>query len=511
VAVPRPSDRIDQAEQATKRAHERKELDQDCAPILEALGAYLETDVASYSIPAHKRGRGIDAETLAVVGREPYLVDAPMHHGLEDRTSSNQVLSHAQALAADAFGADECFFSTNGSTLSVQLGLLACAAPGEPVLIGRNAHKSVVSGLVLSGVDPVWVDPAIDVDHACSHTVTPEALEQAFAGAPAARAAMVVSPTPYGVAADIAGLAEVCHARGVPLVVDDAWGAAFAFHPHLPPSPLAAGADLEIASFHKSLNGIMQTSVIAVQGELVDRERLSLALDSFETTSTSVLLLASMDAARRQMARDGEQLLGQALRLARRAADEILGIGGYALLGREVRGRPGVAGIDETKLVVDLRELGMSGYEAADWLWAQRRIGPELADHRHLIFLITVGDDDHSVDRLVRGLDDLAAVARGRGPLAPNATADQLLEGAEYPVHPRDAFLGPTRRVALAEAAGEVAAEPVSPYPPGVPVLVPGQRITQTIVDFLRQGEAEGMSIEGASDPSLETVRVVAA
>jgi lysine decarboxylase len=505
----REPDRIDEVQDAISSAEERGSTDQRCAPVVEALAAYLETDVASYTIPAHKHGRGIDAESLAVIGRQPYLVDAPMHHGLDDRTSSRQVLTHAQSLAAAAFGADECFFSTNGSTLSVQLGLLACAKPGEEVVIGRNAHKSVVSGVVLSGVEPVWVDPEIDTDHACTHTVTPEALERTLAAHPQARAAMVVSPTVYGSAADIAGLAEVCHARDIPLIVDDAWGAIFAFHPELPPGALAQGADLQIASFHKSLNAIMQTSLISVQGELVDRERLRLAMDSFETTSTSVLLVASMDAARRQMALDGKQLLDEVLRNARRAGDGIEAIPGLHLMTRELEGRPGVAAVDETKLVIDLRDFGMTGFEAADWLWAQRRIGPELADHRHLIFLITVGDDDHSVDRLLRGLRDLAEAASGRPPIPKLACAAELLDGAEYVVHPRDAFLGPTRRAPIAKAVGELAAEPVSPYPPGVPVLVPGQRITQAIVDFLRAGVEEGMLIEGASDPKLDELRIV--
>jgi arginine/lysine/ornithine decarboxylase len=505
----RPSDRIDEAQDAIAAAERDGRLDQRCAPIVEALAAFLASQVASYSIPAHKHGRGIDAETLAVLGREPYLLDAPMHHGLDDRTSSKQVLAHAQSLAADAFGAEQCLFSTNGSTLSVQLGLLAIAQPGEQVVIGRNAHKSMVSGIVLSGVEPVWVETEVDEERACTHTVTAEAVARAFDQNPEARGAMVVSPTTYGAVADVRGLAEVCHERGVPLVIDDAWGASFAFHPELPPSALAEGADLQIASFHKSLNAIMQTSMLAVQGDRIDRDRLQLAMDSFETTSTSVLLIASMDAARRQMAVEGERLLGETLRLARRARTEIGALPGLDVFGLDLVGRPGVAALDETKIVVDLRSFGMTGYDAADWLWAEQRIGPELADHQHLLFLVTVGDDDHSVDQLVRGVRALAEHGAGAPPIPPVATAAQLLEGAEYPMHPRQALLGAARKVPLLEAVGELAAEPVSPYPRGVPVLIPGQRVTRAIVDFLHAGVGEGMLVEGAADPSLEQLRVV--
>src|SRR3954447_2135729 len=505
-----PSDAIDAGQKEIKAAEERGDRDHRRAPILQALEAFLQSDVSSYSIPAHKHGQGIDEQTLEVLGRQPYLTDAPMHHGLEDRVSSNKILTHAQSLAADAFGADQCLFSTNGSTLSVQLALMACVKPDEEVIIGRNAHKSVISGVVLSGANPVWVNPEIDTEHACSHTVTPEALERTFAAHPEARAVMVVSPTYFGVAADIQGLADVCHRHDVPLIIDDAWGALFAFHPELPPSPLQSGADLVIASYHKSLNGIMQTSVISVKGDRVDTERLQLAMDSWETTSTSVLLLASMDGARRQMALNGKELLDEALRLSRRAADEIGALPRLNLLGPHLVGRPGVAGFDETKICIDVDQLGMTGFEAADWLWAQRRIGPELADHRHMTFLVTLGDDDASIDRLVSSLKDLVDAAGGRGATRKIACAEQLLDGAEYVVRPRDAFLGKARNVKLCDAVGEIAAEPVSPYPPGVPVLIPGQRVTQAIVDFLKVGVEEGMLIEGAADPSLDELRVVA-
>jgi arginine/lysine/ornithine decarboxylase len=510
VDADRAPDAIDRIQQEISAAEQRGELDQRRAPILEALEAFLRSDVHSYCIPAHKTGRGVDEATREALGIAAFEGDAPMHHGLEDRTSSNGILTHAQSLAAAAFGAEHCMFSTNGSTLSVQMALVACARPGEEVLIGRNAHKSVIAGTVLSGIQPVWVDPVVDREARCTHAVTPEAVERALSEHPSARAVMVVSPTAFGAAADVAGLVEVSHRHGVPLLVDDAWGALFAFHPDLPPSPMSLGADLQISSYHKSLNGIMQCSVILTQGERIDQERLQLALDSWETSSTSVLLLASMDGARRQMATSGRALLDRTLDLARDAARRIRELPRLRVMGTELVGRPGVAGFDETKVVVDVADLGMHGFAAADWLWAQRRIGPELADHRHLIFLFTVADDEHSVDVLVRALADLVDHAGDRGATPPIASADELLAGAEYPVRPRDAFMGETENVPLADSVGRVAAEAVSPYPPGVPVLVPGQVVTQQIVDYLRQGVAEDMLVEGAADPSLEKLRVVA-
>ena len=346
---------------------------------------------------------------------------------------------------------------------------------------------------------------------AISDGVPPDALAAALEEHSDARAALCISPTYYGVEADIAGLADVCHRHEMPLLMDDAWGADFHFHPELPAAALDSGADLAIGSFHKSLAGVLQCSVISVKGDRVDAERLRLALDSMETTSTSSLQLASIDAARRQMVLHGEELLGRTLRIARRAADRLRAIPGVGVMDHSVSDRPGAMGLDETKITVDLHDLGISGYDAADWLYEQRRLAVEGVDYRHLMFVVTIGDDNASGDRLVAAMTDLAALAEGehREPLAPMLFIEQLFREAEYPMRPRDAFLGPTRHAKLGDSAGEIAAEPISPYPPGVPAVVPGQRITPDIVEFLQTGIAAGMYVEGAADRSLKEVRVV--
>src|SRR3954469_15764596 len=334
-------DALRAAQESILKASEAGHLDQRRAPMLEALRAFHESDAASFSIPAHKAGRALDELTREILGEGPYRADAPAHKGLDDRVSSYKVQSYAQELAAAAFGADQALFSTNGSTLSVQIAVLATTHPGQEVAVARNVHKSVISGLIVSGAHPVFVDPVYDDEYALSHTVTPEALAAALDAHPDVRAMLAVSPTVAGVAADVAGLAETCHDHGIPLIMDDAWGANFTFHPELPPGSMQSGADLAIASFHKSLTGLMQTSIILVQGDRIDRERLQLAFDGFETTSTSALLVASMDAARRAMALHGEEHLGKALALSRRAGGEIAELDGIRLLGPVLDGRPG--------------------------------------------------------------------------------------------------------------------------------------------------------------------------
>jgi arginine decarboxylase len=497
------------AQQRILEAAEQGDLDQARAPMLEALRAYHACEPASFSIPAHKARPAFDELTREVLGDGPYLADAPAHKGLDDRVSSYKVQSFAQELAAAAFGADQALFSTNGSTLSVQISVLATTHPGQEVAVARNVHKSVISGLIVSGAHPVFVDPVYDDEYALSHTVTPEALKAALDAHPGVKAMLAVSPTVAGVAADVAGLADVCHAHDIPLIMDDAWGADFTFHPELPPGSMESGSDLAVASFHKSLTGLMQTSIILVQGERIDMERLQLALDGFETTSTSAMLVASMDATRRMMALHGEALLGRTLELSRRAGMELGALDGIRLIGPELDGRPGVFGRDETKIILDVTGLGINGFQAADWLYEHRRIGAEHHDLHHVMFLITVADDDATVDRLIAAVRDLADAAPGIDGELPSLPPVSALVG-DYVMPPREAFLGTTRRVDLADAAGEIAAEPVSPYPPGVPLLVPGQRVHEGHIEFLRKGLAAGMFVEGVSDPSLEQLRVVA-
>jgi arginine decarboxylase len=504
-------DALAAAQERIRKAAEDGDADQRRAPLLEALRAYHECEPASFSIPAHKGGASLDELTREVLGEGPYRGDAPAHKGLDDRVSSYKVQSFAQQLAADAFGAEQALFSTNGSTLSVQIAVLGATHPGQQVAVARNVHKSVISGLILSGAHPVFVDPVYDDEHALAHAVTPEALEAALDAHPGVKAMLAVSPTVAGVAADVAGLARVCHGHDIPLIMDDAWGADFTFHPELPPGSMESGADVAVASFHKSLTGLMQTSIILVQGERIDMERLQLALDGFETTSTSALLVASMDAARRAMAVHGRELLDRTLALSRRGGEAIGALPGIRLLGPALDGRPGVAGRDETKILIDVTGLGISGFQAADWLYEQRRIGAEHHDLHHLMFLVTVADDDVMVERLIAALRDLVAAAPelAAGQELPSLPPVSQLVG-DYVMPPREAFLGTTRRVDLADAAGEIAAEPVSPYPPGVPLLVPGQRVHEGHVEFLRKGLEAGMYVEGVSDPSLEQLRVVA-
>jgi arginine/lysine/ornithine decarboxylase len=484
------------------------QLDQTTAPVLEALREYHRRDYSSFSPPGHKQGKGIDELVRQVVGAEAFRSDVLASGGLDDRRTSGQVLPRAQELMADAVGAQHAFFSTCGSSLSVKSAMMAVAAPGETLLVGRDAHKSVIAGLVLTGIAPVWVRPKWDADLHLAHPPAPESFDRAFEENPEAVGALVTSPSPYGTCSDLRSIAEVCHRHGKPLIVDEAWGAHLPFHDDLPTWAMDAGADVCVVSVHKAGAGFEQGSVFHLQGELVDPVRLQQSEDLLSTTSPNVLLYAAMDGWRRQMAMHGHELLGDALSLARATRAEINGLPGLRVFEDELISVEASHDLDRLQIMIDVLDAGISGYQAADWLREEKAINVGLSDHRRILAQLTFADDKADADRLVTALAELTrtSLPAPRSVVLPSP-ADLELEQAMLP---RDAFFARHETVPTQEASGRIAAEQVTPYPPGIPAVLPGERISAGVVDYLRSGVAATMTLPDAADPEFETVRVVA-
>ncbi|WP_275293821.1 PLP-dependent transferase [Amycolatopsis sp. La24] len=485
--------------------------DHSRAPVLEAIRRFRASGHVSFLPPGHKQGRGADPRLTEIVGRDVFASDIILMNGLDDRALTRGVLNEAEDLMADAVHADRAFFSTCGSSLSVKSAMLSVAGPGEELLISRNVHKSVVAGLILSGVRPVWVSPRWDRTLHFAHPPGPEETEAAFAEHPAAKVMLLITPTDYGSCADIRGVARICHERGAPLIVDEAWGAHFPFHPDLPAWAMDAGADLCVTSVHKMGAGLEQGSVYHLRGDLVDADVLAMRADLLDTTSPSSLVYAGLDGWRRQMVEYGKGLLDTVLELAADTRKRLAGIAGITVLGDAELLGPGRADDrDPLKMLIDVSGLGCSGYDANHWLREHQRVDVGLSDHRRIAAQLTVGDDEETAARLVEALQALSDHAdelpRAKSVDLP---APEDLE-PDQAMLPRDAFFGPAEQIPVEKAAGRIVAETMSPYPPGVPAVLPGEVLTRPMLDYLRSGVAAGMFLPDPVDPLLRGVRVVA-
>lgn len=476
---------------------------------MEAIDDYRKDDRCGFTPPGHRQGRAVDARVREVLGEQPFADDLLASGGLDDRLSRNEYLLHAEQLMAEAVGAEDAFFSTCGSSLSVKAAMLTVAGdhPGG-LLLSRDSHKSVVVGLIFGGIQPRWITPQWDADRHISHPPSPDQVEQAWQRHPDAAGALVVSPSPYGTCADLKGIVEVCHRRGKPLIVDEAWGAHLPFHEGLPTRAMDAGADVCVVSVHKMGHGFEQGSVFHRQGDLVDWRYLAACADLPMTTSPNVLVYSAIDGWRRQMVEHGTALLGDALKLADALRERINRIAGLTVMDRELLGEQASHDLDRMQILIDVSDLGITGYQCNDWLREHCHLDLGHNDHRRILATLSVADDETTAARLVDALTKLSAAASDL-PAAPRISLpspDELQ--LETVMAPRDAFLRPASLVPAEQAVGRIAAEQLTPYPPGIPAVVPGERLNSAVIDYRRSGKAAGMGIPDASDPSLECFRV---
>jgi arginine/lysine/ornithine decarboxylase len=392
----------------------------------------------------------------------------------------------------------------------VKTAMLAAAGPGEKLLISRNAHKSVIAGVIVNGVIPVWVHPKFDAERHLAHPPEADDVQRALDGHPDAKGMLLITPTDWGSCADIRGVAAVCHDRGIPLIVDEAWGAHLPFHPDLPAWGMDAGADLVVTSVHKMGGAVEQSSVFHLQGDRISPEVLKQREDLLGTTSSSSLVYATLDGWRRQMAEHGHDLLDAALRRAARVREAVAGLDGLRLMGPEVVDQGLAAELDPLKITVDVRELGISGMQAAEWLRAHCHVDVGSSDTCRISGQITHADDDRTESLLVDSLHRLVEQVDTIGKQPPVRLPEPRALQLEQAMRPRDAFFATAEHVPADRAVGRVAAEMISPYPPGVPVVTPGEVITREAVDYLTSGVAAGMLIPDAADPTAETLRVTA-
>jgi arginine decarboxylase len=485
---------------------------QSDTPYLDALRAFAERRPGRFHVPGHKGGPGADPRLVDAIGERALALDIPALMWGIDVGLDPTPFEEAQRLAAEAWGARRTWFLVNGASQGNHVALLTLAHSGREVVLQRNAHSSTIDALVLSGLRPTFVAPELDPDLLIAHSMTPEALERALAETPGAVGATVVSPTYFGAMADVAGLAEVAHARGVPLIVDEAWGAHLAFHEDLPAHALSLGADLVISSIHKIVGSLTQSALVQVgEGDLIDEHVVDRCVTVVESTSPNALLAASLDSARRAAVVDGRALLTETLRGLAVTREALREVPGLDVLDEHIIGRPGVFAYDPLRLAIDVRGTRATGYELARVVREQDDVQVELAGENVLVAVFGMGEDvaaagERLVTALHRAVDVLSAEERDPGPetFAPPPPWGELV------MTPREAFLGPQDVVPVGDAVGRVAAESLAAYPPGIPNVLPGERLTAATLDYIHQTLEQGGSLRGASDRRLRTLRVVA-
>lgn len=492
-------------------------MDQTKTPYFSALLEYVDSGVQPFHTPGHMQGNGSPNAFREFVGDNILAIDLTPMPGIDDLLQPQESIKEAQELAAEAYGADHTFFLINGSTSGNQCMMMTAVNPGEKIAVPRNSHKSMLGGLVMSGAHPIYMQPAVDQEMHMDNSVTPETVLATLEEHPDVKAVYMVSPTYYGVAADLESIVRICHDRGKLLLVDEAWGPHFKFHPALPLSATEIGADMCINSTHKMLSAFSQCAMLHQIGDRVRLDRLKAVLKMFLSTSPNLPMVASLDCARMQMATEGPALLSRTIDLANEVRRRLNEIEGIYCFGEELQGREGVFDLDPTKISVRVTGLGYTGYEASELLRKRYNIQVELADLFNVVALFTIGTTPDAAERFVYAFEEMARDDRPVDMYAPSGVLEQRIKRKSYTLPipppmrmlPRDAFLADTEFVAFKDSAGRICAETISPYPPGIPVISPGEEITNALIDYIRLEIRAGVRIQGPYDDELKKIRVV--
>lgn len=479
----------------------------DKTPILDVLLARARRGVTSFHTPGHKNGQGIDARLAKFTGRNVFKLDVTVFPEVDSLHDPVGPIKKAQTLMAKAYGVRYSQFLVNGSSVGNMAMLMSACQPGESVILSRNAHKSTLAGVIMSGVWPIWIQPKIDQHLDIIFDSDATQIESAIRQFPEAKAVFVTSPNYNGVTTNLRRIADLCHAYGKLLLVDEAHGPHLKFHPDFPNSAVNAGADLCVQSTHKILSAMSQGSVLHVNSDRVDIMRVRKILSLLQTTSPNYLTLASIDAARRQVVQQGEKVFGRLIRLAENARQRINRFSRmYSMTRAEIRAKG--YDLDVTKLTVNVTRTGLSGHEVERMLAKEYGVQVDCADLFNLIAIMGFGTTPRDITRLVDALAQIDA-------LEPGSQQNWVLQipslSTEMVMIPRDVFLQRhSKRVPLSKAAGHISAQTLTPYPPGIPVLIPGERITQEIQDYLLDMARKRVRVSGQETETLRTVKVVA-
>ena len=478
-------------------------LSQERAPVYEALERFKKMRVVPFDVPGHKRGRG-NPELTALLGEPCVSIDVNSMKPLDNLCHPVSVIREAEELAAAAFGAAHAFLMVGGTTSAVQSMVLSAVKRGEKIILPRNVHRSVMGALVLCGAVPVYVNPACDSRLGIPLGMEREAVAAAIRENPDARAVLVNNPTYYGICSDLKWIAAQAHAAGMLCLADEAHGTHFYFGEGLPVSAMAAGADMAAVSMHKSGGSLTQSSLL-LAGPSMSEGHVRQIINLTQTTSASYLLLSSLDISRRNLALRGREAFAGVVELAEYARGEINDVGGYYAYSRELVNGDSVFDFDATKLSVNTLEMGLAGIEVYDILRDEYDIQIEFGDLGNILAYLSIGDRRREVERLVSALSEI----RRRYGRSGIGLMSQEYIAPQVAVSPHEAFYAEKEQLPLTETAGRVCSEFVMCYPPGIPILAPGERITPEILRYIQYAKEKGCSMTGPEDPDITSLNVL--
>ena len=480
-----------------------KELDQNQAPIYEVLVKLRKKRIVPFDVPGHKRGRG-NPELVELLGEKCVGIDVNSMKPLDNLGHPISIIRDAEELAADAFGASHAFLMIGGTTSSVQTMILSTCKAGDKIILPRNVHKSAINALVLCGAIPIYIEMSVDPKIGIALGLENDRIAKSIKDHPDAKAILINNPTYYGICSDLKGLTEMAHKAGMMVLVDEAHGAHLHFTDKLPLSAMDAGADMAAVSMHKSGGSLTQSSLLLI-GEQMNPEYVRQIINLTQSTSASYLLMASLDISRRNLALRGKESFEKVIELSEYARREINAIGGYYAYSKELIDSVSVCDFDVTKLSVYTQGIGLTGIEVYDLLRDEYDIQIEFGDIGNILAYISIGDRIQDIERLVGALADIKRLYSRDGK---DLIAGEYIQ-PELVLSPQEAFYSERRSLSLDESVGQVCGEFVMCYPPGIPILAPGERITREIVDYIQFAKERGCSLQGTEDPEVNHINVI--
>lgn len=476
---------------------------QSKAPIYEALQKYKSMRVVPFDVPGHKQGKG-NPELVNFLGEKCLSVDVNSMKPLDNLVHPVSVIKEAEELAADAFGAHHAFFMVNGTTSAVQAMIMSVCKQGDKIIMPRNVHRSAINALIISGTIPVYVNPGVNKSLGIPLGMSIDEIKKAIKENPDAKAIFVNNPTYYGICSDLKTITELAHQHNMAVLVDEAHGTHFYFGENMPINAMAAGADMAAVSMHKTGGSLTQSSFLLIN-ERVSVGHVRQMINLTQTTSGSYLLLSSLDISRRNLALNGKDIFAKVSSLANYAREEINKIGGYYAFSTELINGDSVFDFDRTKLSIHTREVGLAGIEVYDILRDEYGIQIEFGDIGNILAIISVGDRALALERLVSSLSEIKRLyIRDK-----TGMLDHEYISPKVVMAPQRAFYSDHHSVAIKDSQGCISGEFVMAYPPGIPILAPGERITEEIIDYITYAKAKGSSLTGTEDMSIENIRIV--